>query len=134
MIIKAKIRLLEARNGRQVFLMRGQNEHGIAKGPVSLYQVTGSSFAGIKRTLEIHFRESGVMGLSNLSADTVDSYTKDIGSDYARLRKLADDICATCGGVGEIGSPAGSRTDRWPCPDCPGPAHSIAAAASLEAK
>ena len=82
MVIKAVVKLQRCRtSSRHAFVDRNRQEHGIARGPVERYEVTGESWAHIRRIL----RNFDVMGHSIVRPETVESYTKDCGHAYGRL-------------------------------------------------
>jgi hypothetical protein len=83
MVVKAVIKLQRCRtNTRQAFVGRGREEHGIAKGRVERFEVTGESWAHIRSVLKTF----EVMGHSLVRRDTVESFTEDIGKHpYGKL-------------------------------------------------
>jgi hypothetical protein len=93
MIIQAHIRLQSCRtNDRRYFVRKGDLEHGIAKGAVRHYNVTGSSWAAIRRTLKIF----DCYGYTGVGPTTVESWSKDIGSTYGRLVPVFSFPCLVC--------------------------------------
>jgi len=82
MTIKAVVKLQRCRTSkRQAFVGRSRNEHGIAKGRIERYEVTGESWTHIRRVLKTF----SVMGYSEVRPDTVESFTQDLGSPYGKL-------------------------------------------------
>lgn len=82
MKITAKIRLQHCTtNTRKAFVGKLRREHGIAKGPVVPYEVEGASWSRIRAIL----KNNDVMGHSMVTADTVDSWVRDIGTAQERL-------------------------------------------------
>lgn len=93
MIIQAHIRLQSCRtNNRRYFVQKTDREHGIAKGEIRHYNVTGSSWAGIRRTLKAF----DCYGYTGVKPSTVESWSKDIGTTYGRLAPMASSPCSVC--------------------------------------
>lgn len=86
MPIQAMIRLQDCKtNRRRAFVPKGETSHGIARGTVHNYQVTGFTWAHIRRVLKL----AEVMGHSNVHADSVDSWTTDSSARAGRLVSLS---------------------------------------------
>jgi len=85
MIIKAIVKLQRCRTSkRQAFVGRDRDQHGIAKGPVQFFEVTGDSWTHVRRVL----KNFDVMGYSEVRPTTVERFTKDLGNPYGRLRLM----------------------------------------------
>lgn len=90
MRIRAYIRLQDCTtNDRRAFVSRTQERHGVAAGKIAYYAVEGSSWSGIRHTLNVF----EVVGYSNLDKNNVQAWTQDIGPAVPKLTRLyADQI------------------------------------------
>ena len=65
------------RPGRRAFVAKGRSAHGIAKGNVRHYEVTGASWAAIRRAIAGCDTTGGkTMGFTAAGPTTVESFTE----------------------------------------------------------